>query len=80
MFGTSTKYEDAAESFKKAGNCYKISQMWKEASEAYGKAAENYQLSKDDHETANAHLDAAKCLKNVSPGDAIESYLKVIDL
>ncbi|CAN0237178.1 unnamed protein product, partial [Discosporangium mesarthrocarpum] len=73
-FGGSSKHEDAAESFKNAGNSYKVARMWQEASDAYNRAASSFEMAKDSHDACICHLESAKCIKNVSPSDAITAY------
>ncbi|KAG0622752.1 hypothetical protein M758_3G120900 [Ceratodon purpureus] len=63
LFGSTHKFEDAAELFEKAGNAYKLAKAWDEAANVYIKLA-NCQLKLDSkHEAAAAYVDAANAYK-----------------
>lgn len=63
LFGSTHKYEDAADLFEKAGNAYKLAKAWDEAANVYTKLA-NCQLKLDSkHEAAAAYVDAANAYK-----------------
>ena len=75
LFGPGTKYEEAAEFYSKAGNCFKVSNLWQEAGDAYMKAADVLQKHvKSQHEASAALMDAGNCYKRVSPPDAIGAF------
>lgn len=78
---TERKYEDAAESYDKAANAYKIGGFHQEAGDAYQKAADihNTQL-KNIGEACKALSNAGSCYSKVSPTDAITVYRGAITL
>ena len=80
LFSSSQKYEDAAECFTKAGNMFKVGNMFMEAGDAYKKAADilGGDKVKSMHEASSALLDAGNCYKKVSPPDAINCYRQCI--
>ena len=75
LFGAGSKYEDAAESYSKAGNCYKVEQKWQEAGDAYMQAAELLQNKvQSAHEASAAFMDAGNCYKKVSVPDGVNAF------
>jgi len=78
LFGAGSKYEDAEEAFKRAGNAYKVSKCWEKSAEAFQKAAEMAVKIDNTHEAATYTLEAAKCLKKVNIGESTELYMNVI--
>ncbi|KAL5991775.1 hypothetical protein ACLOJK_012686 [Asimina triloba] len=70
LFGSS-KYEDAAEFYEKAANCYKLAKSWDKAGAVYKKLADCHLKSESKHESASAYVDAANCYKKTSPQEAI---------
>lgn len=58
-----SKFEDAADLFDKAGNCYKLAKAWDEAANAYIKLASCHLKSDSKHEAAAAYVDAANAYK-----------------
>lgn len=65
------KYEDAAEQFSKAANCYKVARQMKEAGDLYVRTAGLHEKLKSAHEAASAYTEAGKCYKEGHPAEAI---------
>jgi hypothetical protein len=51
------KYEDAAEQFSKAANCYKVARQMKEAGDLYVRTAGLHEKLKSAHEAASAYTE-----------------------
>lgn len=67
--------EEAAETFVKAANCYKLAKAWAEAGNALEKAASTFaEMSDMQYEAAAKYSDAAKAYKNVDVNKAVEAY------
>mmetsp|Transcript_5276 Transcript_5276/g.11978 ORF Transcript_5276/g.11978 Transcript_5276/m.11978 type:complete len:317 (-) Transcript_5276:284-1234(-) len=78
---TERKYEDAAESFTKAANAYKVGGCNDEAGNAYKRAAELYKDKlKSLGEASKSLTDAGACLKNSNPSEAIGCYRSAVTL
>ncbi|KAL8154312.1 hypothetical protein V2J09_012072 [Rumex salicifolius] len=73
IFGN--KYEDAAEYYEKAANCFKLAKSWDRAGEAYSKLASCHMKLDSKHEAANASAEAAHAYKKISTTEAV-SYLE----
>jgi len=78
-FGTS-KYEEAAELFVRAGNLFKASKQLEEAANAYLQAADCFQRVKQPHEAATNYVSAANCLRKVDARRAAEQLRLAISL
>jgi len=79
FFGSGSKYEDAAELFQKAGNCFKVSQAFQDAGDAYVKAAELFENKlSSSHEASAALMNAGNCYKSVNPPAAIQAFRSAI--
>lgn len=75
------KYEDAAESFAKAANAYKVGGCHDEAGNAYQRAAELYKEKlKSLGEASKCLSDAGACLQKSNPADAIGCYRSAVTL
>lgn len=75
------KYEDAAESFTKAANAYKVGGCNDEAGNAYQRAAELYKDKlKSLGEASKCLSDAGACLKKSNPSEAIGCYRSAVTL
>ncbi|KAI3987216.1 hypothetical protein MKX01_031700 [Papaver californicum] len=77
VFGS--KYEDAAELFDKAANCYKISKAWDKAAAVYLKLAGCHLKLDSKHEAASAYVDAANSYKKISAKDAISCFDQAVN-
>lgn len=73
--------EDAAESYEKAANAYKIGGLNQEGGNSYVKAAELYRDRLGDFNNASKALNnAGTCYKKSSPVDAIHAYQQAVSL
>jgi alpha-soluble NSF attachment protein len=73
--------EDAAESYEKAANAYKVGGLNQEAGNTYVKAAELYRDRLSDFNNASKALNnAGTCYKKSSPSDAIHAYQQAVTL
>lgn len=78
---TERKYEDAAESFSKAANAYKVGGCNDEAGDAYKRAAELYKDKlKSLGEASKCLSDAGACFKKSNPAEAIGCYRNAVTL
>ena len=79
LFGSGTKYEDAAELYTKAGNCFKVSGDFGSAGDAYCLAAGLYETKlSSGHEASSSLLDAGNCYKEVNPQQAIGVFRRAV--
>jgi len=79
LFGSGTKYEEAAELFVKAANLYKLAKKMDLAGAAFIKAAE-CQLKTSKHEAATNYVAAANCFKKTNVTDSINCMKIAVDL
>lgn len=81
MFSTSASgKEDAAETFVKAANTFKLAKAWGHAGAAYEQAATVYQSMPDyQYEVASKYSDAGKAYKNVDAKKAISAFEKAVE-
>lgn len=80
LFGSSSKYEDAAELYTNAGNLFKMAKNWQEAGNAFQKTAECHLKLQVQHEAATAYVSAGAAYKKVNPKDAIMSYEQAVEI
>jgi alpha-soluble NSF attachment protein len=81
LFGSSSsKLDDAAELFQKAGNSFKMAKNWTAAGRAFCQAAEIQLKQNTKHEAANMYNEAANAYKKASTEDALNCYLKSCDI
>ncbi|KAF9111227.1 hypothetical protein BGX27_005203 [Mortierella sp. AM989] len=80
FFGTTSKFEEAAELYTKAGNIYKMAKKWKESGDTFCKAADMQLKMNEKDEAANTFINASKSYKKSSPQDAITSLEKAIGI
>ncbi|XP_008809944.2 alpha-soluble NSF attachment protein-like [Phoenix dactylifera] len=78
LFGS--KYDDAADLYDKAANCFKLSKKWDRAGAVYIKLASCHLKLESKHEAASAHVDAANCYKKTSVQDAAQSLNQAVNL
>ncbi|CAL9098296.1 unnamed protein product [Musa textilis] len=78
IFGS--KYDDAAELFDKAANCFKLAKNWDRAGSVYIKLANCHLKFDSKHEAASAYVDAANCYKKISVQDASQSLSQAVKL
>jgi len=78
MFAGQSKYENAAEFYKKAGSEYKKNKDWDAAGAMFVKAAETFEKCGDscDIDARTCWKDAGQCFKKSNLDDAAECYHK----
>mmetsp|Transcript_16287 Transcript_16287/g.15611 ORF Transcript_16287/g.15611 Transcript_16287/m.15611 type:complete len:299 (-) Transcript_16287:212-1108(-) len=79
-FGKAQKYEDAAEAFTKAGNAFKLANLWESGGKAFLKAAEQQLIMKEVNEAGSRLIEAGNCFKKVNPKEAIKAFNQAIDI
>lgn len=79
-FGKSQKYEDAAAAFTKAGNAFKLANLWESAGEAFLKAADCLEHENETSDATNKLVEAANSYKKINPVKAIKTFNRVIEL
>ncbi|XP_059668106.1 alpha-soluble NSF attachment protein-like [Cornus florida] len=77
---SSSKYEDAADLYQRAGNCFKLDKSWDKAGSVYIKLAGCHVKSDSKHEAASAYVDAANCYKKTSRKQAIAWLDKAVSM
>ncbi|KAK8716987.1 hypothetical protein V6N13_044272 [Hibiscus sabdariffa] len=78
LFGS--KYEDAADLFDKAANCFKLAKSWDKAGSTYVKLVNCYLKSESKHEAAQAYVNAAQCYKKTATKEAISCLQQAVNL
>ncbi|XVF13970.1 hypothetical protein REPUB_Repub09cG0015900 [Reevesia pubescens] len=78
LFGS--KYEDAADLFDKAANCFKLAKSWDKAGSTYVKLANCHLKLESKHEAAQAYVDAAHCYKKTATKEAISCLQEAVNL
>jgi len=73
--------EEAAESYEKAANAFKIGGLNQDAGDTYTKAAELYRDRLSDFNNASkAFNNAGSCYKKANPADAVKAYQQAVSL
>ncbi|CAO3696352.1 unnamed protein product [Rhizopus stolonifer] len=76
----SSKYEEAAEYYEKAGNMFKLAQQWKNAGDAFVEAAQLFQRGNSaKFEGSRAYDNAAKSYKRTDSTAAISAFNEQFD-
>ncbi|KAJ8624503.1 hypothetical protein MRB53_033033 [Persea americana] len=78
LFGS--KYEDAADLYDKAANCYKLAKSWDKAGAVYIKLANCHMKLDSKHEAASAYVDASNSYKKISAQEAITCLNQAVNL
>lgn len=78
LFGS--KYEDAADFYDKAANCFKLAKSWDRAGSTYVKLSNCYTKLDSKHEAAQAYADAGHCYKKTSAKEAISCLEQAANL
>ncbi|EGG14205.1 soluble NSF attachment protein alpha isoform [Cavenderia fasciculata] len=76
--GGSSKLEDAADEFTKAGNLYKMAKKWDQAGAAFQRAAECY-IKSSKHDSAQAYISASQCFKKGNVSSAVTCLKAAIE-
>ncbi|EGC31344.1 soluble NSF attachment protein alpha isoform [Dictyostelium purpureum] len=80
MFGGgSSRYDDAASDYTKAGNLFKMAKKWDQAGSAFQRAAESFLKGSSKHDAASSYVLAASCYKKGSVVDAINCLKAAIE-
>ncbi|ESO00057.1 hypothetical protein HELRODRAFT_157419 [Helobdella robusta] len=80
FFGGSSKLEDAAELYLKAGNNFKMAKQWSAAGDVFCKAAALYLKLDSKHEGASQYVEAGNCYKKTDADEAVKCLLKAIEI
>ncbi|XP_017774815.1 PREDICTED: alpha-soluble NSF attachment protein-like [Nicrophorus vespilloides] len=80
LFGSTSKSEEVADCYQRAGNLYKMVKKWSEAGDAFSRAANLHTKAGSRHDAAVCHLDAANSYKKSEPKEAVNCYLRAIDI
>ncbi|XP_042377716.1 alpha-soluble NSF attachment protein-like [Zingiber officinale] len=78
IFGS--KYDDAADLYEKACNCFKLAKNWDKAGSVYIKLADCHLKLESKHEAASSYVDAANCYKKISIQDATQSLDQAVNI
>ncbi|KAH0462524.1 hypothetical protein IEQ34_010099 [Dendrobium chrysotoxum] len=78
LFGS--KYEDAADLYEKAANCFKLGKNWDRAGVVYTKLANCHLKLESKHEAASAYVDAANSYKKISAQEAAQCLNQAVNL
>ncbi|KAK4761989.1 hypothetical protein SAY87_029873 [Trapa incisa] len=75
-----SKYEDAADLFDKAANCFKLAKAWDRAGLTYIRLSDCHLKCESKHEAASSYVDAANCYKKTSSKEAIACLERAVNL
>ncbi|XP_031109915.1 alpha-soluble NSF attachment protein [Ipomoea triloba] len=76
----SSKYEDAADFFEKAANCFKLAKSWDQAGATYVKLANCHLKLDSKHEAASAFADAGHNYKKTNTREAVSCLEQAVNL
>ncbi|XP_019192194.1 PREDICTED: alpha-soluble NSF attachment protein [Ipomoea nil] len=76
----SSKYEDAADFFEKAANCFKLAKSWDQAGATYVKLANCHLKLDSKHEAAGAFADAGHNYKKINTREAVSCLEHAVNL
>lgn len=80
-FGSTRKYEDAADLFVKAANSYKLANQSLSAGDAYLEAAEAWSKVGDNaSDVVSCVAEAAQQYRKIDPAKAVDTYRRAIDM
>lgn len=79
--GKAQKLEEASEIFVKAGNAYKLANLWQSAGEMFTKAAESLAEASNESKSdvASKYSEAGKCYKKINPELAVLAMQKAVN-
>jgi alpha-soluble NSF attachment protein len=80
LFGSGSKYEDAAEMLEKAANQFKLGKAWNEAGEAYMKLAEVHLKLESKHDAASSWVEASKAFLKSDQRRAVACLQQAVSL
>lgn len=76
----SNRVEEAIDLYGRAGNMFKSAEKWSAAGKAFLEAASLHLKSGNKLEAANSYVDVATCHRKSDPQEAVNYYLKAIDI
>lgn len=80
LFGGSSKQEEASELYVRAANTFKMAKKWSAAGEAFCKSAVIQLQLGSKHEAATHYVDAGNCYKKGDPNEAVNCFLKAVEI
>ncbi|OMO73552.1 NSF attachment protein [Corchorus capsularis] len=80
LFGSSSKYESAADLFEKAANSFKHAKAWDKAGSTYLKLANCHLKLESKHEAAQSYVEAAHAYKKTTTKEAISCLQEAVNL
>ncbi|KAH7855880.1 hypothetical protein Vadar_029996 [Vaccinium darrowii] len=80
LFASTSKYEDAADLFDKAANCFKLAKSWDQAGSTYVKRANCHLKADSKHEAATAYADAAHCYKKTNTKESVSCLDQAVNM
>jgi len=78
--GGSSKYEDAAENFVKAGNQFKLAKNWDLAGKSFVRAAECFEKLNQKYEAASNYQQAGSMYRKSTVAEAAEVWRRAVEL
>lgn len=80
-FVKSPKFDEAADWFTKAGNAFKLDNLWKSAGDSFLRSADAWSKSGDNRtDEINSLVEAASCYKKIDPVEAVKTFQKAIEM
>lgn len=76
----SSKLDEAAELYQKAGNAFKMAKNWTASGQAFCQAAEVHLKQNTKHEGANMYMEAANSFKKADPQEALNCLNKTCEI
>lgn len=77
--GSSASQEEAAETYVRAANCFKLAKAWSQAGAAFEKAAAAYAAASDlQYEAASRYADAGRAYKNADAARAVAAFERAV--
>jgi alpha-soluble NSF attachment protein len=78
--GKQQKFTDAAKSFTKAGNVFKLLNQWQSAGDVFLQAADALMQAGDNkNEVIEAIVEAGNCYKKINPVEAVKAFQNAIN-
>ncbi|XP_076318765.1 alpha-soluble NSF attachment protein-like isoform X2 [Tachypleus tridentatus] len=80
LFGGSSKLEEACEMYTRAANLFKMAKKWTAAGNAFCEASSLHLKLGSRHDAATCYVDAGNCYKKTDPQEAVNCFLKAIEI
>lgn len=77
-FGKNQKFEDAAETYIKAANAFKMSKQWQEAADCYLSAANCQKQTDSPNDSVNSYVEAGNCYKKMNSSQAADMFITAV--